>query len=93
MLQGGGADALLWISSFSETRGPPATTVPTVVLGRSGMALEREPEVYIPVGTPGVDHGGTLFRADRVVALPVQQLRSSTLPSVADAIAAIEAAL
>jgi formylmethanofuran dehydrogenase subunit B len=93
MLNGGGADVLIWISAFSETRGPPATQVPTIVLGRHGMALQREPEVYIPVGTPGVDHGGTLFRADRVVALPVQQLRSSTLPSVADAIAAIEAAL
>jgi len=93
MLQDGGADALVWISSFSETRGPPATTVPTVVLGRDGMAFEREPEVFVPVGTPGVDHAGTLFRADRVVALPLQRLRRSTLPSVADAIAAIEAAL
>jgi formylmethanofuran dehydrogenase subunit B len=89
----GGADALLWISSFSETRGPPATAVPTVVLARHGITLEREPEVFIPVGTPGVDHAGTLFRADRVVALPLRSLRSSTLPSVADAVAAIEAAL
>lgn len=93
LLQGDGADLLLWISSFSEARTPPPTSVPTVVLGRAGMAFEREPAVFIPVGTPGIDHAGHLFRADRVVALPLGRLRESSLPSVADAIAAIEAVL
>jgi formylmethanofuran dehydrogenase subunit B len=88
-----GADALVWISSFSETRGPPGTAIPTVVLARAGGTFEREPEVFIPVGTPGVDHAGTLFRADRVVALPLRQLRSTALPSVADVLEAIEAVL
>jgi len=93
LLATGGADLLLWISSFNEARIPPATAVPTIVLGRDGMALERQPAVFIPVGTPGVDHAGHLFRTDRVVALPVRRLRDSPLPSVADAIAAIEAAV
>jgi formylmethanofuran dehydrogenase subunit B len=89
----GGADALLWISSFSVSRTPPATSIPTIVLGREGMTLEREAEVFIPVGTPGVDHAGHYFRVDRVVALPLRQLRDSALPSVAQALTAIEAAL
>ena len=93
LLQGGGADVLVWISSFNEARTPPTTAVPTVVLGRPGMVGEQEAAVFIPVGTPGVDHAGHLFRADRVVALPLQRLRESALPSVADVIAAIEAAL
>ena len=88
-----GADLLVWISSFNEARTPPATAVPTVVLGREGMSFEREPAVFIPVGTPGLDHTGHLFRTDRVVALPLHRLRESALPSVAEAIAAIEAAL
>lgn len=89
----GGADVLVWISSFNEARVPPATTIPVVVLGRAGMSFEREPAVYIPVGTPGLDHAGHLFRGDRVVALPLRQLRSSSLPSAAEAIAAIQTAL
>ncbi len=93
LLQNGEADVLVWISSFNETRTPPSSTVPTVVLGRGGMVFEREPAVFIPVGTPGVDHAGHLFRTDRVVALPLRQVRESSLPSVAEAIAAIEAAL
>jgi formylmethanofuran dehydrogenase subunit B len=52
-----------------------------------------EPAVFIPVGTPGLDHAGHLFRTDRVVALPLAGLRTSRLPSVAQAIEAIEGAL
>lgn len=93
MLDSGEADALVWISSFSETRTPPATAVPTVVLGRAGMSCAPEPAVFIPVGTPGLDHPGHLFRTDRVVALPLAGLRTSRLPTVAQAIEAIEGAL
>ncbi len=93
LLDSGEADLLLWVSSFHATRTPPPTAVPTVVLGRAGMMFEREPAVYIPVGTPGIDHPGHLFRTDRVIVLPLGQLRESGLPSVADAIIAIEAAL
>jgi formylmethanofuran dehydrogenase subunit B len=57
------------------------------------MVLEREPEVFIPVGTPGLDHASHLFRCDRVVALSLGQLRESSLSSVAEVLTAIEAAL
>ncbi len=89
MLERGEVDALLWISSFNPARTPPATSAPTIVLGHQGMVLEREPAVFIPVGTPGVDHAGHLFRTDRVVALPLAPLRVSSLPSVAEALTAI----
>ncbi|HEX9180844.1 MAG TPA: hypothetical protein VF859_10650 [Burkholderiales bacterium] len=93
LLAAGEADALLWVSSFDERRGPPVSNVPTVVLGRPGMRFEREPEVFIPVGVPGLDHAGHYFRTDKVVALPLRKLRDSALPSAAQAAAAIEAAL
>ena len=89
----GETDLVVWVSSFSETRLPPRSGAPTIVLGRAGMAFEEEPAVFIPVGTPGVDHAGHLFRADRVVAVPLRGLRASLLPSVAQAIDAIDAAL
>jgi formylmethanofuran dehydrogenase subunit B len=93
LLETGEADALVWVSSFQVGRTPPATSIPTIVLGRGGMRFEREPAVFIPVGTPGVDHSGHLFRADRVVALPLKAVRPASLPSVAEALEAIEAAL
>lgn len=93
LLASGEADLLLWISSFDPARLPPASGAPVVVLGHPAMAPSPEPAVFIPVGTPGVDHAGHLFRTDRVVALPLAAVRPSALPSVAQALAAIEGAL
>ncbi len=93
MLAAGEADALLWVSSYDERRVPPETDVPTIVLGRAGMKLPREPEVLIPVGTPGLDHAGHFFRSDKVVALPLRQLREPIAPSVEQVATAIAAAL
>jgi formylmethanofuran dehydrogenase subunit B len=92
LLERGEADLLLWVSSLNPQRLPPATGVPTIVVGHAGMRFDREPAVFIPVGTPGVHHAGHLFRTDRVVALPLARVVNAALPSVADVLAAIDAA-
>jgi formylmethanofuran dehydrogenase subunit B len=53
----------------------------------------NDADVFIPVSTAGIDHTGTMFRIDRSVSLPLGKLRESTLPSLAEVMAAIEAAL
>ena len=92
-LHHGEADALFWISSFNPERTPPASHVPTVVFGEAHMALDKEPDVFIPVGTPGIDHNGTMFRIDNVVSLPLKQLRASQLPTLSEVLRAIEQTL
>ena len=57
------------------------------------MIFDQEPEVFIPVGTPGIDHAGRTFRTDSVVAVPLQKLRDSGLPSTFDVLTAVEQAL
>ena len=93
LLASGEADALLWVSSFNPDRVPPKTGLPTVVFGHAHMRLEQEPAVFIPVGTPGADHRGIMFRSDNVVSLPLDQLRTSALPSLGEVLNAIEQAL
>ena len=93
LLASGEADALLWVSTFNPERVPPTTGVPTVVFGHAQMKLDKEPDVFIPVGMPGADHNGIMFRTDNVVSLPLQQLRASTLPTLSDVLTAIEQAL
>jgi formylmethanofuran dehydrogenase subunit B len=93
MLAEGEGDLLVWIASFAPDLTPPATDIPTVVLGTPGMPLPQPPAVFVPVGTPGVDHAGRLVRCDSVVSLPLRDLRRSPLPRVADVLAAVEAAL
>lgn len=93
LLASGEADALLWISSFNPDRVPPQTSLPTIVFGHAHMKLEKEPDVFIPVGMPGADHRGIMFRTDNVVSLPLEQLRDNALPRLADVLTAIEQAL
>jgi formylmethanofuran dehydrogenase subunit B len=91
LLARGGLDALLWISAF-ERKPPPSTDLPTVALLAPGAAAV-EAEVVVDVAIPGVDHAGTAFRMDSVVALPLRQLRASSLPTVAELCDALAARL
>ncbi len=93
LLANGEADALVWVQAFNNKSVPPETSLPTIVVARSGMVFSKEPEVFIPVGTPGIDHVGHAYRMDNVVAIRLKKLRDSGLPSTADVLNAIEQAL
>ena len=93
LLANGEADALVWVQAFNVKAVPPETALPTIVVGRSGMTFTKEPDVFIPVGTPGIDHAGHAYRMDNVVAIRLKKLRDSGLPSTAQVLNAIEQAL
>ena len=83
LLARGESDLLVWVSALSPDAVPPATEVPTIVLGHPAMTFDAPPDVSIPVGIPGVDHPGHWYRTDAVCPLPLGQLRESGLPPVA----------
>ncbi|MDX2258203.1 MAG: formylmethanofuran dehydrogenase [Hyphomicrobiaceae bacterium] len=89
----GDGDVLVWTATLSADTSPPATRLPLIVLGTPGLALAREPDVLIPVGSPGLDHAGRMVRVDNVVTLPLRRLVDSGLPSVPDVASAIRRAL
>ena len=92
MLEHGEGDLLVWIASISPKLAPPPTKIPTVVLGTPGLTVKK-PSVFIPVGTPGLDHAGRLARVDAVVTLPLKNLGRAELPPAAEILSAIQAAL
>jgi formylmethanofuran dehydrogenase subunit B len=91
LLQRRQVDALLWIASFGLEPPVPDTALPTIVLG--APSTTQKADVFIPVGTPGLDHAGNLFRTDSVVALPLKDLQRTGLPSVAAVLERITEAL
>lgn len=86
------SDALVWVSSFNPVSAPQ-TTLPTIVIGHPDTKFERTPDVFIPVGIPGVDHAGSMFRMDSSITLPLKKLRNNELPNLSEVITKIEAEL
>jgi formylmethanofuran dehydrogenase subunit B len=82
-------DALLWISTFNA-HPQPACKAPTIVIGHPEMHFTQPPDIFIPVGIPGLNHAGTMFRMDSSVALPLKALRKSALPTLSDVLRQIE---
>ncbi len=93
LLESDETDLLLWISAFDTQRTPPSGNTPGIVLGRAGMQCEIEPEVFIPVATPGIDHAGHVYRCDSVVAIPLRSVRVSDLPEVSTVLHAMTESL
>jgi formylmethanofuran dehydrogenase subunit B len=84
LLECGDIDLLFWTSTFLTGHTPPKTKAATILLAPPLPDLDtRGCAVYIPVGTPGVDHRGQMCRVDNVVSLPLHQVRDSTVSSVA----------
>lgn len=95
LVASGAADALLWIDAFGRHPNPPRGAEPkrTVILSAVRPAAARRAAVWIPVGTPGVDHPARLLRTDAVVTLPLPALRDVGLPSVETVLRRVSAAL
>ena len=75
MLKDGEGDLLVWIASISPSSSPPADQAPDHRARHAGSrSSPSEPAVFIPVGTPGLDHAGRLIRVDNVVSLPLKDL-------------------
>jgi formylmethanofuran dehydrogenase subunit B len=93
LIDSGEADALVWISTLggaAPPRLPPE--LPLILLAPPGTAVSAA-AVFLPVGRPGIDHAGQIFRGDGVVALPLAMLRPTALPSAAATLADILAAM
>ena len=88
LVAAGEVDALLWVSTFTGAA-PPVAAVPTIALVAPDTPLRAAPAVEIRVGTSGLDHRGTILRADTVIAVPLSAALPSDLPSVASVAAAL----
>jgi formylmethanofuran dehydrogenase subunit B len=86
------ADAVVWVSAFKADV-PAGLPANLIALASPAAKFERPPAVHIPIGTPGIDHAGQVFRMDNLVALPVQGLLQRSLPSAADVLTRIANAM
>ena len=57
-----------------------------IVLGHPNSSFSSVPDIFIPVGTPGIDYDGIMFRTDNVVSVTLKKTREIKLPSTEDII-------
>ena len=53
-----------------------------IVIGHPNTTYSSKPDIFFPVGIPGIDHKSILFRTDNVVSLSLDKIRCMNLPSV-----------
>lgn len=92
-LADGEADVLLWYSALDPEALPPETRAKLIVLGHAGMKFTHEPDIFVPIGVPGVDHAGLFYRMDSVVSIPLRALRSARNPAGASLVSDLTAAI
>jgi formylmethanofuran dehydrogenase subunit B len=88
----GETDTVVWVSAFHSDV-PAELPANLIALAPPSAKFERPPAVLIPIGTPGIDHAGQIFRMDNLVALPVQALLQRNLPSAAEVLNRIAQAM
>ncbi len=92
ILTAGTADVVVWIDSFSERPPPVLDNAQLIVVGTKDPTTTKA-DIVLPVGVPGVDHGGRMIRTDSVVSLPLRRLRNTKHRSAAQVLRDISAAL
>jgi len=83
------ADALLWISTLSDLPVPAECAAPLILVAGPNAAAAQRADVYFPVATPGIDHGGHLVRTDKVLTMHLSAARPSQRTSSAQVLRAI----
>lgn len=73
-------DVLIWVNSFSPDKQTPKSNGPIIVIGNPNLTFEIEPDVFIPIATPGLDCSGTMIRVDSNVILPLKKSKKANYP-------------
>ena len=89
MVDGGEADAALWISAYSAATPPWKRDIPLVALVPAATQFSKEPQVRVDVGCPGVDHDCAEYAREVGAIVARQASHRSDAVSVAAFVASI----
>ncbi|HET9018420.1 MAG TPA: hypothetical protein VFN46_02475 [Acetobacteraceae bacterium] len=93
LVDGGEADAALWLDALGEGPPPWRRPVKLVALAPPGARFATAPDVALAVGRPGVDHAAALFHSAAAALLASGPAAARGGPAAADLLARITAAL
>ncbi len=83
LIESGEADAALWISAYGAEAPPWKRKAPLIALAPHGTRFLNEPQVYVEIGRPGVDHDCVEFAREVGALVAREASRPSEKISVA----------
>ena len=83
-------DLVVWIDSFHEEKITFKKNIKSVLLGIPTHPQKKNADIFIPLGTPGLDHNSHLFRVDKVVSMHLKKIRNISLPSVFEVLSKVK---
>ncbi len=89
MIESGEADAAVWISAYGGAAPSWKKNIPMIALASPQLALAREPQVFIKVGHPGIDHDAAEFARETNSIVARVASHPSQTPSVAAVVSQI----
>ncbi len=75
------SDLVIHISTISPDKLKINRNVKNIVIGHPNSSFTSPPDIFIPVGIPGLDYDGIMFRTDNVVSVALKDIRNINLPS------------
>ena len=77
-------DTVVHFSTLSDQKIKLNKSLKNIVWATLNQNYRVYPDVFIPVGVPGIDYEGIMFRTDNVVSLPLKKIRDVALPTIDD---------
>ena len=73
-------DLAIHLNSLSLEKINLNKKIKNIVIGHPQTTCSSPPDIFIPVGIPGIDSDGIMFRTDNVVSMPLKSFRDLEMP-------------
>ncbi len=75
-------DLVIYVNNFYREKIEINPKIKNIILGHPQSTFSTTPDIFIPVGIPGLDYQDIMFRTDNVVSLALKHIRDINLPTV-----------
>ena len=75
-------ELVIHINSLSMNKLELDPKLMNIVIGHPNSKFSSMPDIFIPIGIPGIDHKGIMFRTDNVVSVHLKKIRDIKLPTL-----------
>ena len=77
-------DLAIHVSTVNHNKVILNDRIKNIFIGHINSRFNIKPDIFIPVGNPGIDHRGIMFRTDNVVSVLLNKIRENGLLSTQD---------